>query len=530
MIRRITDLARCLFLASMMVWLNGCSSNNDEVAVATPAAQAQVEQTASADSEERSEEDTGEAPVKPKKGKAQPKADGDDDTGGDAEGDSGDDSGADGEAMTESADAEDASDTSTDGDGGGNAARAAAVVKAKTLKEQAFQAFSEGKEMAAYRLLQAHLLTSDTEATDLLKHYRWSPSRRQPQLGIRIAVGVDLTSPPSEKQDFKPIGSLHDYFTKSKTTKSKSTTAARVRNQDGSDDDLGSERSPTLASTNTRERVLQKYAGLMGDVLVDHARKLHSEGKIAPVFQSLSGVATSSGRIMRSGGGDGDGDGTDSSDDGGDGSINISMSNSNSTLDTRIEGDELKYVSLGPALSYIGLGTAAELAEKAQAGEFDALILFEVEVTVKRSPNMIYNECRAKVINLADGKVLAASKLLKNTDAQKEIDRVGKTFVEGAMKPVLNYLDEKVAMVDIPIALTPELIKTKRLTVLLDGTPRPKLSALGEVRLYREKTLLEPSDVNQAYESILGPDDGKSLAVGTEEARLEIVKKLLNGS
>ncbi len=62
----------------------------------------------------------------------------------------------------------------------------------------------------------------------------------------------------------------------------------------------------------------------------------------------------------------------------------------------------------------------------AKEGEFDGLVVYEVEVTVNLKLRMIYNECRAKLFSLSDPKPIAVSKALKNTEAQKEIDKSGR--------------------------------------------------------------------------------------------------------
>jgi len=493
----------CLLSSTYVVTLTGCSSKREEVAVATPQtapdAPQDVDDSNSSDSTSMS------------------------DGGGDDSGALADDSSSEVDETAVEEDAtmsdepvEDATMAESDGvmadeDGAG---QPVVRSKPKNLREQAEQAFGDGYEKAAYRLIQAHMLASTSDASELLSHYRWSPSRRQPQLGVRIAIGVELNS-PSDLKDFKPIGSLHGFFTKRKTSS---------KNRSGPVDDEPAEldASTALAATISKERILQKYTGLMGDVLVDHVRTAHSEGKWAPIFQTLTGVVRSA--LQFHGGGDGIDDGSSGGDDG---SGNIMASTASSELSTRIDGAEAKYISVGPILSYIGQDTTAELLEQAKEGQFDALIVFDVDVTVNTKLRLIYNSCRAKMLSLDDGKSLAASKLLKNTEAQKEIDKSGRSYVVTAMQPILAKLDEIVAIQDIPAAITPEVIKTKRLEKLMSDETRGKLDSVTEIRLWREKSMLEDADVLSAYETILGPADGKTLAFGTEAERLVVVKKLL---
>lgn len=391
----------------------------------------------------------------------------------------------------------------------------AAPVKPKNLKEQAEQAFLEGQEKAAYWLIQAHLLASSVDAPQILANYQWSPARKQPQLGARIAVGVTLTA-PSDAPEYKPIGSLSGFFSSRKPTPRGKKGDAGIGNV--VDDNAAS----SFVPPNDRERIVQKYAGLMGDVLVDYVRNMHKQGKLAPVFQTLSGVGGNDQLEMA-----GDGSGNfNSSLDGSDGGI---MSSGKSPLDTKVAGAEAKYISIGPALTYIGNDSQAKLIDLAKAGEFDILVIFDVDVTVNLKLRMIYNECKVKLITLMDGKSVATSKLLKNVDAQKEIDKTGIASVESAMKPVLTKLEESVAMVEIPSFLTSEIIKSKRMGTLITDKTRSKLASLSEIKLYRNRNLLNDQELGQAFETILGPTDGKLLATGSEDERLTVVKKLLSG-
>jgi hypothetical protein len=337
---------------------------------------------------------------------------------------------------------------------------------------------------------------------------------------VRIAVGVELTS-PSELKDFKPVGSLTGFFSKRKTP---------GRNRaDLVDEEPGlTESVAAFIPPNNKERLLQKYAGLMGDVLVDHIKAAHSEGKWSPIFQSLKGVASSSPHFAA--GGDGaDGDGTDDGSSGDDGSGMVAGA-AKAVLDTKIVGAEAKHISLGPIVTYIGRGTTPELLAQAKENEFDALVVYDVDVTVNTKLRLIYNSCRAKLLNLDDGKSVAASKLLKNTDAQKEIDKVGVTYVVASMQPILAKLDELVTVRDLP-PLTPEILKaSKRIEKLAADENRSKLDSVTEIRLWREKSLLDDGELLAAYEAILGPEDGKMLATGTDAEKLVVVKKLLASS
>ncbi len=496
---RLLALSSYLLILSWAFEITGCSSKNPEVAIApSPAAPAATEpyvdttmdsggEDTSADSGSGSASDSSDEGVGIDLGDPAPEA---------------------GDETTGMVDQPDMTTGDASGDASAEGSQASLPpTKPKNLREQAEQAFGDGQEKAAYRLLQAHVLSSSTDVPELLANYRWSTARRQPQLGARIAIGVVLTA-PSETQEYKPIGSLRGFF--------KSATGRR-KNGDPGENDQG----VTLMETQSPERVLQKYTGLMGDVLVSHFQKSHAEGKWSPAFRSVPGVASNRMNAMN---GDASGGETGFSGDGG------MLAAGRWPLETKIEGDEAKYVSLGPTLAFLGTESMSVLVTQAKAGEFDALVVFDVVVTINQRARMIYNECRAKLVNLADGKAIAASKLLKNTEVQKEIDESGIKVVEAAMRPMLNKLDEQTAMVEVPNFLTAEIIKTKRLPTLVTDQSRSKLELLAEIKLYRNSSLLEDEDVKEAFEKILGAEDGRLLATGSDQERLAVVKKLLSGS
>lgn len=392
--------------------------------------------------------------------------------------------------------------------------------KPKTLLEQSQIAFTEGLELKAIRLLQAHLLSNPSQASDILASYRWSVANRQPQFIARIAAGVDLKNPHASKtkDNYKPLGSV------------------RIRNSERSGDgdrdseDTFSQASGnsrvTLLPTTDRHRVLQKYAGLLGDALVDHIRDGHTEGRWAPYFQSNAGVAatvaatTAQAPVIEEVTYD------ETSDEESSPPPRPTPPPSTASAN-KSEGIESKYISLGPAVSFIGVNESTELLKRARDGKFDALVIYDVEISLNYKLRLIYNDCKARLVNLADGKTIAVTKSLRNTDAQRELDKQGMAYLEKIVQPLLAALDEKSSLIEIPAAITADLIKTKRLPVLLSDTSRPKLDVLSELALYRERAWLSDTDFQAAAKSLIGADDGVKLLTGTDEERRAVVDKLL---
>jgi hypothetical protein len=523
-------LLAALGLGVLLILAPGCSSNDDQMAAAPvtplPAAAPAPATPVADDGSGEVMEDAGDGgdggEVDDGTGEA---ADGevDDGTGEATEGEVMESDGGDDPSMNDAGGEVDGNMA----DGGGDPADGDGSIglppaKPKTLREQADQAFREGYEKAAVRLLQAHLLATPAEAAELLAHYRWSPSRRQPQLLARVAVGVDLVNPYSEFKDLKPIGSV-----RLRTSSRGRTPAANADNfQEDTFQEDTFEDGPglsTFLAPNDKERVLQKYAGLMGDGLVQHVRDQHAHGLWSPYFQSNVGVVTQAAAFSNFAGGD-EVDPNDGIDDS---TGFINRGHANTPLDTKIAGAEAKYLSLGPTLSFIGVTKTADLVERAKAGRFDALVVYDVEISVNRRLRLIYNDCKARLINLVDGKPLATSKQLKNTEAAKELAKAGNDLIAKSMQPVTSALDAKVALTDLPTALTAEIIKSKRLGALTSLQEMTKLEALAEIRLWREKGLLTEEELAVAFGQILGEEEGRTLAAGSDEERREVVLRLL---
>jgi hypothetical protein len=458
----------------------------------------------------------------------------------DESGDSGesDDSGAIDDGGGEQVMTDDGSDdgsggeepTMTDDDGNVITApgKSAVPPKPKTFRELADQAFSQGYDRAAVRLLQAQLLSSPGDAQEILGQYRWSSARKQPVLAVRIAVGVDLKNPNSQAGDkYAPIGSVRLPQPMRGGTRRSEESGGSDSGDSDTFETSGPASSRGFVPGNDRERVLQKYSGMMGDSLIEHIVKLHEQGNWSPFFRGNRGVLSSAPTGFASQPSENSEGEDGSSYDDGSGNMSRPSISTVSGPTPKLEGAESKYISLGPNLSFIGVTASPELISRAREGGFDALLIYDVNISLNLKLRIIYNECKARLVNLTDGKTLAASRMLKNTDAQKEIDKQGMPYVEKSMATLFKSIDEQISVTDFPTAITAEIIKSKRLPSLVADNTKSKLDRLSEIRLWREKGFLEDSDVASSFESILGAEDGRKLVGGTEEERRQVALKLL---
>ena len=75
--------------------------------------------------------------------------------------------------------------------------------------------------------------------------------------------------------------------------------------------------------------------------------------------------------------------------------------------------------SLMAGVTMLGEGSTKELLEKAADQRIDVLVLFEVEVTQNLKTNLVANETRIVVLDVAKGEDVERSKPLNNITIQK---------------------------------------------------------------------------------------------------------------
>jgi hypothetical protein len=185
-------------------------------------------------------------------------------------------------------------------------------------------------------------------------------------------------------------------------------------------------------------------------------------------------------------------------------------------------------VPLGAGLNYIGKGdSVGELADKAIEQGYDALIVFEVDVSLVRVNRTVKNDCRIRAVSLKgelDAKEKSiTSSLLNNRDvaADKEPDSRVDTAVDIFMKKLI----EAYPLDELP-KFKAESIQARRLENLFNDKVRSKLDLLCEVELYASKGLIDSTLKESAFERIAG-SDGKNLATTEPEDRIEILEKMI---
>lgn len=183
---------------------------------------------------------------------------------------------------------------------------------------------------------------------------------------------------------------------------------------------------------------------------------------------------------------------------------------------------------LTSGLNYIGKGdSVGELSKRANEQHYDALIVFEVDVSLLRVNNTVKNDCRIRVVNLradrdSKEKMLVGTSL-NNLEVATDKDPDAK--IEKVVDILLKKMYEAYPLEELP-NFKVESISKKRLPDLINDKVRSKLDLLAEVELYSSRGLIDDTQKGDAFASIAGAD-GKTLTNSAPEDRIEILEKLL---
>ena len=414
----------------------------------------------------------------------------------------------------------------------GGSAGQVAEKKEMPFQERGKLSFQNGQEEDGFKLTQAFILSDHEQGHEYLEQMKWSPLRKRPALGVRIAVGVDLDA-PSDLSDYRPIGSKQNLPGGGNSTFYDSGGGATLSALNRGQSQFSAGSGPV-----TGLKTLETTAGEMGKYLVRKTQDLFETGDLGTVFNGLddlvvAGSADTGGAqtgTMGSSGYPGGGAPPPGSFGGGEGDSVGSAGGSLPGAPAQPAAGQSKspvrtnHNRLTPGLTFLGSATTKDLQRKAEKEGFDVLIVFEVKVSQNKRSNMISNTCRAKVYGTGDGKVLMSSKELNNLEVQKKsVDEE----VEKALNPLMTRLKDAIAVKDIPSAITADIIKSKRLATLTSDKAIPVLDSLTELKFWRYKEFLNDEELEAAYGSILSAADAKKLVSGSEDERIAVMKKFV---
>ena len=186
---------------------------------------------------------------------------------------------------------------------------------------------------------------------------------------------------------------------------------------------------------------------------------------------------------------------------------------------------------LVPCLTYIGVDEGSKLLKKAITEEYDALILFELEIGFNRILNKVTNDTRVRVVIpkevAKDTKAIYSSKKLNNLQAAKSKAAGDSDGVQEVIEALIKKLEEGLALKEMPSALTADIVTKRLVPAIVEDDNGSVLSRLSEVNYYYAKGYIDENSKSDAFEKIASKN-GLALATGTKKEKTEAIEKLLD--
>jgi hypothetical protein len=157
-----------------------------------------------------------------------------------------------------------------------------------------------------------------------------------------------------------------------------------------------------------------------------------------------------------------------------------------------------------------------------------------VKVTENVKTNLVTNDTRIVVYDVASGKDLVKSKPVKNFDVQKfraeEEGDEDEDPVTACLDKLFKTLDSDpqfaLKMCEIPSGMKPEHVES-RVAAILGNTNLDRLPALAEIKFFYHRGLVSDGLLEKSFQKLLGDAEGAKLATGAEAERIEVVSTLI---
>lgn len=408
-----------------------------------------------------------------------------------------------------------------------------------TLYEQAAIAAHQGDQRMALALFHAHLLAERDSAAAALSSVRFSPLLRRPVWALRLGVSINTRIPPDFADDPQPIrdgdkkpnqgnrnnpnlgGEFAAESSLAEPAEAQPTNARRNRppvagalasSADVSGPSDSSSVSPLLTTddgslmpgapqrtapaTDARSIAAAKIAtldrdlGLLAEVMQAELSRRIRDGKFGPALAELA----SRGEMLAT-----------------------------KLPPTGMGGDALPLWA--PGIEFVGSGIANQVIETARANQIDVLVHFEVIVKpIPRSEESQY-QARCRVVNVATGDTLGASKLIDRREVTLAARRSNvRAIVDELLQPALNALDTKASVTAMP-ALKPQQAVARIDTLLASPAPG-KVANLAEIAMFHHLGLIDEDQLQQAVYYAAG-DDGLLLTLADYQQRREVARRLI---
>ncbi len=193
--------------------------------------------------------------------------------------------------------------------------------------------------------------------------------------------------------------------------------------------------------------------------------------------------------------------------------------------------------SILPGVMLLGVGSKADLVERARKADVDSLIVFSVNVAKSRRSSRTgsgpsqSSTTSMKIIDLNNegNKNLFSSKGLKDVDVAEMIES-GKDPVDQEVERAFREIaDSEFRAIELPAGLNLENVKN-RIGRLLNEKPDNPLPTAVEIVSFYESDLLTDELAITAMKSLFGSDNAEVLVKGTASQRLEFLKAWLPAS
>lgn len=425
------------------------------------------------------------------------------------------------------------------GSGGYGSAPAAPPEPPLTLTTASEKAFDQGNGKLAARLAKASAFADEAARAKVIEATRWSMLTKQPELLHHIAVGCEIDA-AADLKELNPIF----WGVMAESSGQSEGYGSEYGGGGGKPVKTRSYVSYTFDASTKFHTDLEKSAGLMGTELLKLAVSMHSQGELMPLFaeRAVEVKLPEKPKAPQGGGGSGYGSGYDSGygDSGGGygsdygSSYGSSYGGGSAAAAAPPAADPLKakladpaMPRIAPGLHYVGTGKTIELLKKADEAGYPLLVVYEVTAKVNMRVKYTKNECRAKLFLVPTGKAIAATRTLENKDVAEKTADGKETYVEDAMKPIFEKLQEGLSLKPIPESLTPELIVENRLPTLASDASLDRLDRLFELLLWREKGMLTDEQYKNACEAVLGNEQAEVLLSGSAEEKQSLLLDLI---
>ncbi|MEQ8785018.1 MAG: hypothetical protein RIC55_01910 [Pirellulaceae bacterium] len=396
----------------------------------------------------------------------------------------------------------------------------------KTYADMALVEFQDGHQQKAFEYLYAHVLHNDQAASNMKLH--WFPAGKRPTIAVRWAVGITFT--PARQYDGLPIE--FGQPVSKLTGDPRRPNSIRLESGTRVKEPQNAEQAMKVFTGSFGEKMLQRIsqgvkAGDFGDVLriapaVDPQANRHNQDFVGD--PALDDPALEDPGLEDPGLDDPglDDPGLDDPGDGGGGGSRTAR---------RTGGVYAGYVGDTPSLvqgiSFIGVGNREQLLDRVKRDRAEVLLVFEVSTLVTNS-GLFNTMIEPKVYDAVKGVELFKGKEVNNLQLAfaKENPRQ-KNPVDEALEGFTRFVEEQIRVQPMP-TLRPEHA-VGRVDILVSTSHVKPLSTLAEVLYYYKQGLIDVEKLNEAYGKLIGPEDGKDLALGSPEERKAVLEGLLHG-